>query len=422
MTWQGIRAAAPVTGNVNVPGSKSLSNRALVLAALSEGPSQISGLLLARDTRLMIAALQQLGIKIEVSGDHASITPNKLIGGGEINVGLAGTVMRFIPLVAALASGETTFVGDPEALKRPMQTTIESLRQLGISVSDSGSNTLPITVSGVGSVDGGELAIDLSESSQFLTALLLVGAKFKNGVKVTNTAKSVPSLPHIQMTISMLEEHGVVVEQGENYWQVLPSIIRPINRAIEPDLSNATVFLAAAMLTKGSVTVAHWPAKSNQPSDQIQSLFLKLGAHIEMSDAGLTLHAPEKINPIDFDMSEIGEITPTIAAILSAASGSSRLTGIAHLRGHETDRLAALTSELAKVGIRAKELPDGIEINGGTLKAASTELFSYHDHRMATFAALLGLLVDLKVNDIQTTEKTMPDFAIYWKQFVTGVA
>lgn len=420
MGWQAIRAQAPTSGLISVPGSKSLSNRALLLAAISSGPSKISGLLLARDTKLMISALSQLGAKISISGSTAEVIPGKLIGGGEIHVGLAGTVMRFVPFVAALAPGETTFVGDAQAADRPMQVTIDSLRQLGVKVDDQGRNKLPFTVYGTGNVTGGEIAIDLSQSSQFLTALLLTGALFDQGVTIKNTSTFVPSLPHIQMTISMLAEHGVTVQSSQSTWQVNASKIKPIDRIIEPDLSNASVFLAAAMLTGGTVTISHWPTKSNQPSEQIQQIFEQLGAQLEVTPAGLTLTAPKELIPIQADLSEVGEITPTIAAVAAAASGVSRLTGIAHLRGHETNRLAALVAELNKVGISAHELSDGIEINGGSLRDADTELDSYHDHRMATFAALIGLVVNLSVNDIQTTDKTMPDFANIWSSFIVG--
>lgn len=370
----------------------------------------------------MIQALRQLGCQIDVSRTTVQVTPGKLIGGGKIDVGLAGTVMRFVPIVAALAQGETLFTGDAQASARPMRTTIDSLRQLGVSVSDNGTNTLPFTVNGVGKVSGGDVAIDASVSSQFLSALLLAGAKFENGVKVINTADSVPSIPHIEMTISMLAQHGVVVTKSDNYWQVAPGNIKAINRVIEPDLSNATVFLAAAMITGGRVTILDWPVKSEQPSEQILAVFEKMGATIEHTDMGLTLTAPVMINPIQHDLSSVGEVSPTIAAILAAAPGVSRLTGIGHLRGHETDRLAALVTELARIGVKATELPDGIEIAGGTMQDATSTLHSYHDHRMATFAAIVGLKVNLELDDIATTAKTIPDFADMWQSFIVGAA
>lgn len=421
MVWQAISAPGAVTGQLRVPGSKSLSNRALLLAALSDGPSQISGVLLARDTKLMIAALQVLGTKIEL-GEVVQVTPGKLTGGGKIDVGLAGTVMRFVPAIAALADGETYFYGDEQASLRPMQVTIDSLRQLGINVKDDGKNTLPFTVCGAGGVAGGKVRIDVSGSSQFLSALLLVGARFNSGVTVVNTANTVPSLPHIEMTIANLAEHGVVVERGENTWKVLPGPIKAINRIIEPDLSNATVFLAAAMLTGGDVTILDWPKSSSQPSDEILNAFEQLGGKVEWTEIGLRLTGPAEISPIQIDLSAVGEITPTISAIAAAAPGISVLTGIGHLRGHETDRLKALVTELAKVGIFAKELPDGLEIHGGTLTAATSQLHSYHDHRMATFAAILGLKVPLELDDIATTAKTIPDFANLWQHFIAGAA
>lgn len=420
MAWQAIPASGAVTGQIRVPGSKSLSNRALLLAALSDGPSTISGVLLARDTKLMIAALQALGTKIEVV-EAVQVTPGKLIGGGKIDVGLAGTVMRFVPAVAALADGETYFYGDDQAALRPMQVTIDSLRQLGVRVEDDGRNTLPFTVHGVGKVEGGEVRLDISGSSQFLSSLLLVGARFESGVTVINTANTVPSLPHIEMTIANLAEHGVVVERYDSTWRVLPGPIKAINRTIEPDLSNATVFLAAAMLTGGDVTILDWPESSNQPIDEIFRVFNELGGKLELTETGLRLRGPAEISPINIDLSAVGEITPTISAIAAAAPGISVLTGIGHLRGHETDRLKALVTEFAKVGIFARELPDGLEIHGGTLTAATTQLHSYHDHRMATFAAILGLKVPLALDDIETTAKTLPDFANLWQHFITGV-
>ena len=422
MAWRSIKATGPITGQIRVPGSKSISNRALLLAALSDGSSQISGVLLARDTQLMIAALKQLGCQIDISENTVRVEPNKLIGGGKINVGLAGTVMRFVPIVAALANGDTFFEGDEQAAARPMKTTIDSLRQLGVIVEDQGRNTLPFTVHGVGKVTGGEVQIDASVSSQFLSALLLAGARFQDGVTVINTAETVPSMPHIEMTISMLRQHGIYVTQSNNSWKINPGNIKAIDRIIEPDLSNATVFLAAAMLTGGRVTILDWPKQSDQPSKEIIAVFEKLGAQIEFTDSGLTLQAPKVIKPINHDLSAVGEIAPTITAIAAAAAGVSTLTGIGHLRGHETDRLAALVNELGKIGITAQELSDGLEIYGGTMHDATSIMNSYQDHRMATFAAIVGLKVNLDLDDIATTSKTIPDFTNMWEKFVIGVA
>ena len=421
MAWRAIQATGPVTGVLSVPGSKSISNRALLLAALSDGPSKLTGLLLARDTKLMIAALQALGIKIEVS-KSVLVTPAALIGAGRIDVGLAGTVMRFVPPVAALAAGETTFFGDAQASLRPMEVTIDSLRQLGVKVEDENTNSLPFTVHGLGNVGGGEVRIDASTSSQFLSALLLVGARFDAGITVINTSENIPSMPHIEMTIEMLAEHGVIVESSSNSWQVKPSKIKAVDRVIEPDLSNATVFLAAAMVTAGKVSINNWPHQTTQAGDQIREIFAKMGATVELNADDLTLSGPKKVLPIEVDLSQIGELTPTIAAVAASATGISKLTGIAHLRGHETDRLAAIVAELAKVGIKAVELPDGLEIHGGNLSPAKQMLSSYHDHRMATFAAILGLLVELELDDIAATSKTLPEFAVLWQQLIAGAA
>ncbi|EFV91534.1 3-phosphoshikimate 1-carboxyvinyltransferase, partial [Dietzia cinnamea P4] len=410
--------------DVVVPGSKSLTNRALPLAALADGPSRLTGTLRSRDTDLMIGALRSLGARIESpSGTLGSddtdllITPGPLRG-GVVQCGLAGTVMRFVPPIAALATGPSTFDGDPAARVRPQSTVLDALRALGAEID---GERLPFTVSGTGSLRGGRVEMDASASSQFVSGLLLSAARFDEGVDLVHVGASpVPSGPHIEMTLAMLRESGVTVEQPTpSSWRVVPGPIAAVDRVVEPDLSNATPFLAAAAVTGGTVRVPHWPATTTQPGDAIRDILRAMGASVtlEIADGAdhgtLVVVGPSRLSPVDRDLSAVGELTPTVAALCALADGPSRLTGIAHLRGHETDRLAALAAELGAVGCGVTELDDGLEISPAPLRGAPWR--AYADHRMATAGAIVGLVVPgVEVDDIGCTSKTLPGFTTLW--------
>ena len=424
--WPAPRVDHPITATVNVPGSKSVTNRALVLAALADGPSRISKPLHARDTALMAAGLQTLGAQIEEIqtplGIDWFVTPGQLRGPAEIDCGLAGTVMRFLPPVAALAEGAIRFDGDPRARVRPMAAIIESLRQLGVAVDDGDRKTLPFTLIGTGEILGGEIELDASASSQFVSALLLVGAKFKNGVVIKHRGKSLPSIPHIDMSVEMLRQRGVKVDvdlksEFDASWTVHPGPIAAIDLVIEPDLSNALPFLAAAMVTEGCVTVPDWPAHTTQPGAQLPHLLREMGATVTHDENGLTVNGPTKLRGLTADLKEVGELTPVLAALCAVATTPSHLSGIAHLRGHETDRLVALATEINKAGGNAVETEDGLIINPSTLHGCVFE--SYDDHRMATAGAVIGLVVPgIEVEDIATTAKTLPNFAVMWNNMI----
>ncbi len=398
---------------VELPGSKSLTNRALVLAALSDGPSVVHRALRSRDTELMAAALSTLGSAVDTSSEHWTVSPG-VLRGGEVDCGLAGTVMRFLPPVAALARGDVSFDGDPHARTRPMAGVLEALRGLGVSVDDGGRGTLPFTVTGTGSVAGGRVVIDASASSQFVSALLLAGARYDAGVTVQHDGPPVPSLPHIEMTVAGLREHGVEVDtDGSTTWSVAPSPIRATDVVIEPDLSNAAPFLMLAMTTGGRVRVPGWPARTTQAGDAIRALLSRMGAAVSLDSGGLTVTGGETILGIDADLHDVGELTPAVAALCALASTPSRLRGIGHIRGHETDRLAALSTELRGLGAAVTEHDDGLsfepaELHGGTFR-------TYADHRMAHAAVVVGSAVaDVLVEDVGTTAKTFPGFADVW--------
>ena len=424
--WSAPVADGPVVATVSVPGSKSASNRALILAALADGPSRILGLLDARDTQLMMDGLRMLGVDVQVSERDATgnltvdITPHFMTGPAAIDVGLAGTVMRFLPPLASLAHGEITFDGDAHARKRPMATVIESLKELGAKVYDRGNGRLPFMIEATGELTGGEVVVDASKSSQFISGLLLSAARFNAGVTVHHVGPPVPSMPHIEMTIAMLAEHGVRVRRdGASIWHVDPQNVAALDRHIEPDLSNAAPFQAAALVTGGSVTVRDWPDQTTQPGDLLRDIWSAMGASVNHQAGDLTVTAGSRLTGVDLDLSSAGEVAPTVAAVAALAGSPSTLRGIAHLRGHETDRLAALTTEINGLGGDVEEIDDGLIIRPRPMHGGV--FHTYDDHRMATAGAIIGLVVPgVEVENIETTDKTLPDFAQRWKSLLSG--
>ncbi len=418
--WSAPYPRGPVSGVVTIPGSKSITNRALILAALANGPSTLTGVLDARDTTLMRSALTSLGVAVDGDGSTVTVIPGPLHGPAEIDCGLAGTVMRFVPPVAALADGAVAFDGDPYARQRPMDVVLEALRTLGVRIEDEGRGTLPFDLYGTGSVRGGAVTVDASASSQFVSALLLAGARYDEGVDVRHDGKPVPSQPHIEMTVAMLRERGVEVDTTDaNRWVVSPGPVAAADTTIEPDLSNAAPFLAAAAVTGGSVTVTGWPERTTQPGDQLRDIFEQFGAQVVRSADGLTVTGSGELHGVDLDLHDVGELTPVIAAVAAAAGGPSYLRGIAHLRGHETDRLMALEKELNGIGGDVSQTADGLEIRPRPLHAG---LFgTYDDHRMAHAAAVVGLVAEgIEIDNVGTTAKTMPEFPQVWSRLIGG--
>nr|WP_211241339.1 3-phosphoshikimate 1-carboxyvinyltransferase [Pseudonocardia spinosispora] len=414
-----------MTGRVRAPGSKSQTNRALLLAALADGPCVVSGAPASRDTALMVGALESLGMRTSTEGERISIDPGAgPRGGGTVDCGLAGTVMRFVPPAAALAEGPVRFDGDPRARERPMGPVLDALTTLGATVELHGTgSTLPFTLHGSGGLAGGDVVLDASGSSQFVSGLLLSGAAYDKGVAVHHDGEPVPSLPHIDMTVQMLRAAGVEVDDSEaDTWRVLPGRIAARDWEIEPDLSNAAVFLAAAAITAGQVTVLGWPTGSTQPGVAILDVLEQLGAQVRAEPDGMTVVGPDRLHGIDVDLHDVGELAPTVAALAALADGPSRLRGIAHLRGHETDRLAALRTELNELGGEVVETDDGLDIRPRALHGRPDRPWgAYADHRMATAGALLGLVVPgITVDDIDSTNKTIPDFPARWAALVDG--
>jgi len=412
--WPAPTPGRPVDATVTLPGSKSLTNRALVLAALADAPSVVRRALRSRDTELMAGALTSLGSTVDTSGDDWQVTPGELSGPAEVDCGLAGTVMRFVPPVAALASGDVRFDGDPHARTRPMSEILRGLRGLGVDVEDAGRGTLPFTVHGNGAVKGGTVDIDASASSQFVSALLLAGARYDEGVDVRHDGKPVPSMPHIAMTVDQLRLHQVEVDDSDaNRWRVLPSDVRAVDVLVEPDLSNAAPFLAAGLVTGGRVLVRDWPRQTTQAGDALREIVTLMGGTAELTDDGLLVSGSGALHGIDYDLHDVGELTPAVAALCALADGPSHLRGIAHIRGHETDRIAALANEFNAVGGHVTETDDGLTIRPAPLTGGRFR--TYADHRMAHAAVILGLGVPgVLVEDVATTSKTFPGFAEFW--------
>jgi 3-phosphoshikimate 1-carboxyvinyltransferase len=414
----------PITATIDIPGSKSATNRALILAAIATTPSTIRKPLASRDTDLMVKGLQSLGCDIStIQTDYGFdylVRPRKLMGPTQIEVGNAGTVMRFLPPIAALATGLIHFDGDARSHERPIAPVIKALEQLGISIEHNGKYKLPITINGAGTVKGGAVEIDASASSQFVSALMLLAPATQIGISIKNIGASLPSLPHIEMTIQMLEKFGAKVEVIPNGWSIKPCELIGQDLVIEPDLSNAAPFMAAAMICGGSVSIRDWPTKTAQPGDQLRTIFTSMGAKIELTEKQLTISGTGQVNGIDIDLSNVGELTPSIAAVAALATTPSTLRGIAHLRMHETDRLAALATEINNLGGTVTEGPGELLIK--PTKMRSTRLFkSYEDHRMATAGAIIGLAVEgVTVENIETTRKTLPDFPGMWQAMLNG--
>lgn len=427
LPWLAPHRVTPVVGEVLVPGSKSLTNRLLILAALGDGPSVLTRPLGSRDTQLMSAALTALGSTIERDGMTWTVTPPTSVSTAPVTVdcGLAGTVMRFVPLLAALGSAPVTFDGDEHARVRPMATTISTLRSLGLTVDDGGRGSLPFTVHATGEVSGGVVEIDASASSQFVSALLLVGARFTRGLDLRHTGGALPSMPHIEMTVAELRRRGVRITEhldgvdATARWVVHPGPVSALDVEVEPDLSNAGVFIAAALVTGGRIRIRNWPGKTDQAGDAWRTIVPAFGGTVTEDGDDLVFAAGPTLTGVELDLHDVGELTPVIAAMAALAETPSRLTGVAHLRGHETDRLAALVTEINRLGGDVEELADGLSIRPRPLHGDTFR--TYDDHRMAHAGVVLGLRVpELFVENVVTTIKTYPNFAPVWERLMTS--
>lgn len=428
--WTAPTAAGPVDWRVRLPGSKSATNRLLVLAALADGRSRLRRPLRSRDTDLMAAGLRQIGVAInEVSGESTERAEDGdwTVDGGDlqarpgarVDAGNAGTVARFLPAVAALARGTVDFDGDPRLRERPMAPLLAALRELGADIDDDGRGGLPFTVTGKGTVRGGAAEVDAAGSSQFVSGLLLAAPRFEHGAVVHATGP-VPSSPHLQMTVEAMRLFGAQVEAAGPTWTVTPGPLLPANLTVEPDLSAAAPFLAAAAVTAGAVRIDGWPAQSAQPGARLPDLLAGFGLACAADPGGLTAKGSGQLTGgLDADLADFSELVPVVAVLAALAERPSRLRGLAHMRGQETDRLAALARELGRLGVGVSELDDGLQITPKPLHG--DRWATYDDHRLVMAGAVAGLAVPgVQVENAGTAGKTFPGFADLWAGLVAG--
>ena len=418
--WAAPTSTGPVDATVVLPGSKSLTNRYLVIAALAQDPSRLRRPLRSRDTELMAGALRTLGVRVDdLDGEDWLITPSAFVGGGTVDCGLAGNVMRFVPPIAGFARGPVRFDGDEHARVRPMAPILDALRALGVTI-EEGASSLPFRVAGVGRVRGGDVTIDASASSQFVSGLLLAGARYDEGVTVHHDGKTLPSLPHIEMTVETLRDAGVIVDDSQVHtWRVEPGEVGALDVVVEPDLSNSAQFLAAALVTGGRVHVPGWPQWTTQGGDAMRDILDIMGADVHLDRTGLTVTGTGSINGLDIDLSGSSELTPVVAALCALADGPSIIRGVAHIRGHETDRIAALARELNELGGDVSETEDGLLIRPRPLRGG--RFHTYADHRMVMAGAVLGLAVPgVLVENPATVAKTLPTFTRLWSDMLAG--
>ena len=440
--WQPPAAGRPVHATLRLPGSKSITNRALIIAALADGPSRITGPLRARDTDLMARAVSSLGAAVSDAstqdpaghsdGPGWLVTPGWQAGRASVDVGNAGTVLRFVPPTAVLARAEVEFRGDRRASQRPVGQLLAALRELGAVIADDGRGALPFTISGRGRLSGGTVALDASGSSQLVSGLLLAASRYDKGAEIRHEGPRIPSAPHIEMTVAMLRSAGASVETGirpggqagpagsvSEIWRVHPGPLRAGSFQVEPDLSNAAPFLAAALVTGGQVTITGWPAQSLQAADQILAVLTRMGGTVTASPEGMRVSGSGAIRGLTADLRDVSELLPVVAALAALADSPSELTGIGHMRLHESDRLAALATGIGALGGDIAELPDGLRIRPRPLRAGTRPFASHDDHRLVMAAAVLGLAVPgLQVRNAATVRKTFPGFMALWQQML----
>ncbi len=406
--------ARPPDTEVVVPGSKSLTNRALVVAGLAAGRSTLTGVLDADDTRAMLAGLEALGVGIERSTDGTTVTVDGVEGAppvadARIDARLSGTTARFLAPVLARVAGTSHLDGLPPFRRRPMGPSIAALRSLGCTVTEHGTpGHLPITVTG-GPVAGGEVAVAGEVSSQFLSGLLLAGPAFPDGLTVRVTTPLV-SVPYVEMTVEVLRWFGAEVHRPDAAtFVVAGGGTRGAQLAIEPDASAASYLLAAAAITGGRVRVPGLTPASSQGDAGFAAVLARMGAEVVVDHRGTEVRGTGRLRGIEVDLGAMSDTAQTLAAVAVFAEGPTRITGIGFIRAKETDRIAAVVTELRRLGIDAREEEDGLVVHPG--RPSPGVVATYDDHRMAMSFALLGLVVPgIAIADPGCVAKTFPTY------------
>jgi 3-phosphoshikimate 1-carboxyvinyltransferase len=413
----------PLDYTVELPGSKSITNRALLIAALAEGPSTLSRVLFSDDTEAMLGVLAALGIDTAVDRGAAQVvvtgTGGRLRAGPlDLDARSAGTVARFVPPVLLLGSGRYRLDGSDQLRRRPLGHLVESLRELGGSVTESSTGgRLPLVISGSG---GSGLAsvvhVAADVSSQFVTALMQIGPMLSGGIDLVLTTDAV-SRPYLQMTAAVMAAFGGRAEVTERHVAVASGGYRPADYEIEPDASAASYFFAAAATTGGTVRVPGLGRNSLQGDLAFVDVLARMGADVRQGPDWTEVKGPtsHRLRGVDVDLADISDTAPTLAVVAALADGPSRLRGIGFIRNKESDRVGDVVGELRRLGVDAVEEPDGMVIrpDAGRLRAATVD--PHGDHRLAMSFAVLGLSVPgVAVDDPACVEKTFPTF---WDTF-----
>jgi 3-phosphoshikimate 1-carboxyvinyltransferase len=396
---------APLDASVRPPGSKSITNRALLCAALAPGTSTLTGALFADDTRAMLDAIAALGATVDADPATATVTvggvdPRRGTAEAAVDARQSGTTSRFVLPVAALRPGRTVVDGSPQLRARPFGPVLDALRELGAEV--SATEFLPATVRGP--LRGGAVRVSGHISSQFLSGLLMAGPLMPRGLAVELTSPLV-SVPYVEMTKAVMAAFGAEVDG----LRVAPGGYRPADHVVEPDASAASYFLGAAAIAGGRVTVRGLGTGSLQGDVGFADVLARMGATVTRTTDTLTVSANGSLRGIDVDMADISDTAQTLAAVAVHADSPTRVRGIGFIRGKETDRVAAVVTELCRAGIDAVEDEDGFTIHPGVPRP--TTFATYDDHRMAMSLALLGLRTPgIQISNPGCVAKTYPDF------------
>lgn len=412
-----IHPSGPVSGAVRVVGSKSLTNRALVCAALADGACTLRGASVSDDTHAMIDALRTLGVPVDIDDSRCSIAVRGCGGmvpadEAVLNVGDAGTAMRFLTALCTLGYGRFELDGSSRMRQRPIGALVDALRQLGAGIDFSGERGFPpVTILSRG-LPGGHAEFDSPQSSQFVSAILMAAPYAARDVTVSIEG-DFPSRPYVEMTLALMRRMGVEALAGEDARFIVPAgqRYRADEVQIEPDASAATYFWAAAAITGGRVCVRGLDATSLQGDVGFVSVLERMGCAVEASAEGLVVAGPPggRLRAVDMNLCAMPDTAQTLAVAALFADGPTRIRNVSNLRVKETDRISALARELSKLGASVETVADGLTITPPA-SLASAEIDTYNDHRMAMSFALAGLRTPIVIRDPQCVSKSFPAY------------
>ncbi len=414
-----IQPVAKVNAVIEVPGSKSLTQRALIAAALAKGESRLIGPLESEDTAYSAQALMQMGVVIEKNRDWRICGNGGLIkpSGEPIFLGNNGTATRFLTSVAALGNSQYTIDGDARMHQRPIGPLLTALRGWGVDIkSQRGTDCPPLQINGRG-LAGGTTILPEGKSSQYLSSLLLV-APYAKRPATLRVEGQIFSKPYVEMTLAVMADFGILVECARDFssFSVPQGCYQGREYRIEGDASNASYFWAAAAVTGGRVTVTNIPVPSLQGDAMLVPLLGRMGCHVEKTGECITLQGVERLEGIHVDMGDMPDVVPTLAVVAAFAHGTTVIENIAHLRIKECDRLSAVVTELSKLGVKVEERESAMIIHGdGGVHLKGAEIYTYADHRMAMCFAVAGLRIPgVKISGEECVGKSFPDF---WQRF-----